>query len=401
MIDQGLYLRQRRDLLPRLPRPVPAERVDAEMSALQGVILGSDRPGTAVTRRVVARHDASLSARVVRSTPLKYAGGADPLLDRSAHVRAGSGLVWAGPRLMIVQDDANFVALVDPASGTVTARTLPAGDGGRRQFDDASGNKAHKLDLEAVVSIPPGDGGPLAVAFGSGSTSRRERVVTLRGVEEADGHELVAVHAAAAFYEQLRASIPFAGSELNIEGAVYLPRASGGRLRLFNRGNGARRAGVEPTNATCDVEWRVLAAYLACPDVSAPPHPTDVVQYDLGVIGGLALTFTDASVVLVDAASDSRWTLYTAAAEASPDATRDGPVAGVAVGVIAEGGGRIVARWALLRDQGGDPFMGKVEGIALRPDDPGRGYLVVDRDAHDVASELCEVVLEGAWLAPV
>lgn len=337
---------------------------------------------------------------MVRSTPLLYAGGADPVLDRSAHVRAGSGLVWAGARLMVVQDDANFVALVDPASGTVTARTLPAGDGGRRQFDDASGNKAHKLDLEAVVSIPPGDGRPLVVAFGSGSTSRRERVVTLRGMDETDGRELVAVHVASAFYELLRAAIPFAGSELNVEGAVYLRQAHGGRLRLFNRGNGARRAGVEPTNATCDVEWRALAAHLARPDVSAPPPPTDVVQYDLGAIDGLALTFTDAAVVPVNATAEARHIVYTAAAEASPDATRDGPVAGAAVGVIAEDGGRTVARWALLRDQGGDPFMGKVEGIALRPDDPSRGYLVVDRDAHDVASELCEVVLEGAWLAP-
>ncbi|HEX8906906.1 MAG TPA: hypothetical protein VF771_18795, partial [Longimicrobiaceae bacterium] len=81
---------------------------------------------------VRARHDPSLAARVVRSVPLLYAAGADPSLDRPAHVRAASSAVRIGGRLAVVQDDANFVAMVDPETGLADAITLPAGHGGAR-----------------------------------------------------------------------------------------------------------------------------------------------------------------------------------------------------------------------------------------------------------------------------
>jgi hypothetical protein len=146
------------------------------------------------------------------------------------------------------------------------------------------------------------------------------------------------------------------------------------------------------------VNWRALAAHLERPDTADPPAPFDVVQYDLGAVGDLPLTFTDAALVPPPAATAERqWMVYTAAAEASPDTTRDGPVAGCAVGVIAEGPDGIRARWALLRDDAGEAFTGKVEGIALRADDPTRAHVVVDRDAPGEPSELCEVALEGAW----
>ena len=89
--------------------------------------------------------------------------------------------------------------------------------------------------------------------------------------------------------------------------------------------------------------------------------------------------------------------LYAAAAEASPDATRDGAVAGSAIGVIVEGPAGTTARWAPLRDAAGRPFRGKAEGIALALDDQTRLYVALDRDAHDEPSELCEVTLDGPW----
>jgi uncharacterized protein DUF6910 len=138
-----------------------------------------------------------------------------------------------------------------------------------------------------------------------------------------------------------------------------------------------------------------LAAYLAHPNAGEPPALREVVQYYLGAVGGLPLTFTDAAAA--PAPTSASCVVYTAAAEASPDATRDGPVAGCALGVIADNPGGIEARWAPLLDAIGQPFSGKVEGIALRPDDPTRCYVVVDRDAPDVPSELCDVVLDGPW----
>lgn len=357
-------------------------------------------------RRVVARHDPALRALVVRTVPLHYAAGADVALDRPAHVRAGSGVVRMGSRLVIVQDDTNFFAVVDPRRGDVVAIPLPAGAGGRRQFDDARGNKDDKLDLEAIVIVPQPGTGAVVLAFGSGSTGRRESVVALRGLgaagaavvnEAVVAAPVVEVLEVPRFYAQLRESHAFAGSELNVEAAVYLGAAPGGRLRLFNRGNGAPRAGRAPIDATCDVPWPMLATYLASQGTADPPVPCDVMQYDLGVIGGRALSFTGATLAQAALDAERRWILYTAAAEASPDATRDGPVAGCAIGVIAEGPDGTRVRWAVLEDQAGNVFGGKVEGIVLHPEDLMRAHVVVDRDAPGQPAELCEVVLRGPW----
>ncbi len=62
----------------------------------------------------VCSRDASLSARITRTLPLFYTEGANEQMDRPAHGRAGSSLLLIGPRtLAIVQDDANFIALID------------------------------------------------------------------------------------------------------------------------------------------------------------------------------------------------------------------------------------------------------------------------------------------------
>ncbi len=113
--------------------------------------------------------DAALSAFSVFFTQ-------DPSSDRPAHVRAGSSLSWLGDKLALIQDDANFLVLIDPESLTVEAITLVAGEAGARQFDDLRGNKRFKLDLEActTVATPKGD---LFLAFGSGSTAQREKIL--------------------------------------------------------------------------------------------------------------------------------------------------------------------------------------------------------------------------------
>lgn len=348
---------------------------------------------------VTARHDPSLHARVVGTVPLRYTAGADPALDRPAHVRAASAIAPAGSRLVVVQDDANFVALVDPLTGDVAAVTLPSGAGGRRQFDDIRGNKADKLDLEAVASATRPDGEAVVLAFGSGSTPRRESIVVLRQLDATRsgvGDAVVELRDASAFYRRLREAGAFAGSELNVEAAVFIHTADGGVVRLFNRGNGASSGTIPAVDATCDVSWPELLSYLA--DLaSVPPAPRDIIQYTLGAIDGLRLTFTGATALPVEAGAAARRILYTAAAEASPDTTRDGAVTGCAVGAIVEGPRGVRARWAILEDAAGSPFRGKVEGIVLHPTDPMRAHVVVDRDAPAEPAELLEVVLEGPW----
>jgi hypothetical protein len=327
--------------------------------------------------RLTVRRDPALAARLVRTEPLRYAAGADPSLDRPAHVRAASGLARFGGRIAVIQDDANFVVLLDPADGGADVVPLPAGEGGLRQFDDVRGNKRFKLDLEACVAVEA-DGAEMLLAFGSGSTPLRERIAVLRAAGGANPG--VRVVDASALYAGLRAERDFSGSELNVEGAVAL----GGVLRLFNRGNGAPRDGLLPVNASCDLALPALLACLRDPAASPPPAPENVVQYDLGEIGGLPLTFTDAAA-LGDAI------LFSAAAEDSPDAVRDGPVAGSALGVLGPDGGR----WAPVTREDGAAFDGKVEGVL--PRGPASAWVVIDRDDPLSPSELGEVVLEGPW----
>lgn len=333
----------------------------------------------------IARPDPARSARVVARHPLRYADGADPALDRPGHVRAGSGLARVPTGLAVIQDDAHFVALVDPASRRVDAVTLPFAVDGRRQFDDRRGNKAQKLDLEACATLPDDHGDPLLLALGSGSTPQREHAALLTGWNGAANAAAVCARVVhlPALYATLRAEAAFAGSELNVEGAAWL----GDRLRLFGRGNGAARDDVAAVNATCDLDGAALRAHLRDPAGAPPPAPRDVVRYDLGTIDGIPLSFTDAAA----------WRggiLFAAAAEDSPDAVRDGRVAGSALGTIDAAG---AVRWTLVLDADGRAFDGKVEGVLPMDGAADRLWIVVDVDDPDVPSELCEVVLEGDW----
>ncbi|MBK6518831.1 MAG: hypothetical protein IPM79_13580 [Polyangiaceae bacterium] len=318
---------------------------------------------------IVARRDPSLDAFIAARRPLHYTLGADAALDRPAHVRAASSVVRFGGELVVVQDDAHFLARIDPTSGSVTDVPLERGDRGARLFDDARGNKSAKLDLEAAVVLSHG-AAEVMVVFGSGSSPRRERVVLVRR----ESGQLAAreVHVPE-LYAALRADVDFCGSELNVEGAVSLDDD----VLLFQRGNGAPRAGAAPVDATARLDARALLAHVAG---EAPCPPLRAVQrYDLGQLEGARLSFTDATII------DGR-VHYVAAAEASPDATRDGPVAGVALGVIDDAG---EARYGLLLERPGELCRSKVEGIVSAP---GGGMLgVVDVDDPERPAELVEI----------
>jgi hypothetical protein len=330
--------------------------------------------------------DPALRATVASRRPLRYGEGHDPGLDRPGHVRAGSGLGWLGGRLAVVQDDANFLALVDPRTGRTTALTLPAGDGGRRQFDAGRGNKHRKLDLEACVVIDE-----RLVAFGSGSTPARETLLVVVPGRPAELVELPGL------YRALREAPGFCGRErgertcdgqLNIEGVAL----HGQDLVFFQRGNGAPVDGVLPVNATCRIDRQGLLAHLAAPASAPVPAVRDVRPWELGRVEATRLSFTDAAATFDDRL------LFLAAAEDSPDAYDDGPIAGTVLGVL-DGfdGPAPMGRHALLRDAAGAPVRIKAEGLALDRDDARRAWLVVDADDPDEPAELLEVRLEGPW----
>lgn len=259
-------------------------------------------------------------------------------------VRAGSALVWWNGGLLAAQDDAYTLVRIDPASRDCTPWVLE-GHGGEL-------SKPEKPDFEAAFVAPDG----VCYVLGSGSTPRRRRIARLA----ADG--TVSWVQAEALYGAITASL---GAVPNLEGAALV----GDRLRLFHRGEGAGAG-----NATLDVQF----------DPAAGPGQRVLARqdHDLGTVGGVPLTFTDAAPL------DAERTMYLAVAEDTPNAIDDGPVVGVAVGVIGPDGGR----WALLTEADGTPSVRKAEGLAIEPG--GRtAYLLTDPDDPCRCAELCRVAL--------
>jgi hypothetical protein len=274
--------------------------------------------------------------------------------DLPPYVRAVSAVRrWQGG-MVFVQDDVSALALGDAHGGQLKPLLLPRGPGGRRRFEKALGNKADKLDLEAMAVLPDGR----LLVFGSGSTPARESIVVVAPDLSA---QLID---ASGLYAHLRAQGAFAGSELNIEGALVL----GPVLRLLQRGNGASRTGTPARDAFGDLP---LAAVLAWLDGNGP-HPTlqHIVQVELGDYHGKRLTLTDATQL------GTGTLLITASAEASPNAVDDGEVSCSCVGVLREDGFALFP----IVDEAGLVLQLKVEGIEPCSAQGTALHVVVDSD---------------------
>ena len=320
-------------------------------------------------RIVMGAQDPRMSAVVTARRPLFYAAGADPDADRPAHVRAGSGLAMVGDRIVVVQDDANFLALIDPATGRVDHVTLPRGDGGARQFDAVRGNKEGKLDLEACASFEEG-GERIFIAFGSGATPRRERILWVTGLDYAEA--AVEYIDGAPFYAKLRALPGFAPAGLNLEGVVI---AGEGRIWFANRGT-VRDGRL--LNGVVEFDQQALLALLGPAGDEVLLSAGGVRQVDLGGLDGVPLGITDL-------APHPEGLLFVAAAEATDNTVDDGPVVGSVVGLIDRTG---EARWAPIVEPNGTRFPGKVEGVVVVGD---RVIAVVDDDAADAPATLLTI----------
>jgi hypothetical protein len=295
-----------------------------------------------------AELDPALSARVVEARPLSSP-------DRPIGVRAGSALLRVGDRLLVVQDDAFEVVWVDLPALSLERLALQGAGSGLPKYQ--------KPDFEAAFVAPDGT----LLIVGSASTSMRRFVARIKvGGGEVGGSEVELIDAGALFDAVAEAL----GTTPNIEGAAL----TGEKVTLLHRGSGA-----EPfANASVDVP---LEAFFG-----GAPRALAVRRFDLGKIGAVPLTFTDAAALGGDRL------LYLAVAEDTPDAIADGPVLGGAVGVIEPGG----ARYTRLLLSSGEPFTGKAEGIAL--DSGGRsGFLVTDPDSPDHPAELCRIELAGPF----
>jgi hypothetical protein len=149
---------------------------------------------------------------------MEYREGKDGEEDRPGYVRATSSIAEFSEYLLVVQDDANFLALVEKDNHHVQSIPLPTGPDGKRVFSPGRGNIEHKMDLEACVSVP-GSGSEHILALGSGSDESHEWVLQVWWDENGD-HEIDLLDADR-LYSYLRTKKEFCGAGLHIEGVVF------------------------------------------------------------------------------------------------------------------------------------------------------------------------------------
>jgi uncharacterized protein DUF6929 len=275
---------------------------------------------------------------------------------RPLYLSAASGLVRAQSFIYVVADD-EFHLGVFPATGLEPGYLIRLFDG--ELPDDNADRKKRKPDLEALVRLPAFAGYPQGalLALGSGSKRKRRRGALL-GLA-ADG----AVGGAPRPVDLTPILEPLEGtfSGLNIEGAIVI----GDELRLFQRGNKRQmRNAVIRFGLAAVVDTLNLGR-------SEAIEPLGIQPFELGQVGGIPLSFTDA------AALPDGSVVFTAVAEDTADTYNDGPCAGAAVGIIGSDGD---LRLLQPLDK---PY--KVEGIDARVDGDAITLLLVS-DADDPAT---------------
>jgi len=291
---------------------------------------------------------------VTGTTPLRFSDGAP--------VRAASGVAAYAGGWLVVQDDATHGCLWKSGAGRAV-RLVPQVDG-HDTFDEASGTKALKPDLEAVVALR--DGGVLAL--GSGSTPARMRAVLV----SSSGHTIVGE--LGPVYARVGEALGVPPDQLNLEGACVL----GDVLRWFQRGLPSAGA----PSSSVDLPLRPLLAAASGGPMEVPVLA--VQTYDLGSVEGVGLAVTDA------VALDDGRVLVSAAAEDSPTTYDDGPVVGSALALL--DGDRLVGAVDLPLLDG---TVAKVEGLALGAHHgaPIELVAVVDADDPAVPSLLLELAV--------
>ncbi|MDX6372470.1 MAG: hypothetical protein QOD98_1458 [Nocardioidaceae bacterium] len=287
------------------------------------------------------------------STPLRF--------DDGTPVRAASGVARYGDGWLVVQDDATHGCVWRDGSGRPLRLFSPVG--GHDVFDEASGTKELKPDLEAVVAL--GDGRTLAL--GSGSTPARMRCVLLSDAS-------VQVAGLEPVYARIGELLEVAPDQLNLEGATVV----GDTLRWFQRGLPSAGA----PSASVDVELGSLLAHAS--GAAAAIRVSAVRRYDLGSVAGIGLAVTEAISL------SGGLVLVSAAAEDSPSTYDDGPVVGSALALL--DGDRLLDLAELPELDGA---VAKVEGLALvgQRDDVLDLVAVVDADDPAVPSLLLELTV--------
>ena len=273
-------------------------------------------------------------------------------------VRSASAVVAFGDGFLVVPDDATHAAWF--REETVTAvRLLPPVDG-HEVFDEASGTKHLKPDLEAACQVTVDDA-PAALIMGSGSSPARMRWSLLRFD---DGNPRAVTADMTRLYPAVAAALSVDADVLNMEGVCIV----GDALRWYHRG--LPSAGLRSGSVDIDLASALGAALgQVDPDRVAV---TNARRYDLGTVDGVGLAVTD--VVALPGGAH----LASAAAENSPNPRDDGPVVASALARLE---GDVVAEVVPLPPLEGSVI--KVEGLMVLEADERQTLLLAVADVDD------------------
>ncbi len=250
-------------------------------------------------------------------------------------ISAASGLALYKNHFYVIADDELF-ALKIAKDDFAHAKKITLFSG--ELAEEKKLRKKMKPDLESIVELPSGD----LLCVPSGSEEHRVQGVLIKE------DRVVGVS-----FQHLYTKLREIFSELNIEGAVVLDQT----LRLFQRGNGEKHE-----NATVDVHLHDF--------LKGKITLSNIKYYDLGLINGAALSFTDATMF-----KDRIY--FLAAAEDCKSTYLDGEFKGAVLGVMDLSG-------KLLKQEAID-VKSKPEGISV---DDDYFYLVTDDDDRSKPSSL-------------
>jgi Family of unknown function (DUF6929) len=230
------------------------------------------------------------------------------------YVASASGVVRRAEYVYVIADDELCLAVFD-ASSDAPGR-LERALSGELPVEQRARSEA-KPDLEALTTLPPFEGSPYGalLGLGSGSAPGRDRgfAWSLRadGSLEGDPIELDL----APLYELLRERL----GVLNVEGAAVM----GDELWLLQRGNSEHGE-----NVVVALSCSEILESLERDRTLAAEEFVRLLEFDLGELGGVPLTFSDASAL------GSEMLVFTASAEDSSDGGANGAIVGSVVGTI-------------------------------------------------------------------
>jgi hypothetical protein len=295
------------------------------------------------------------------------------------NIPSASGMELIGNRVYVVGDDSPFLFVLDLATLKQVEQIRLFGSG---NFGLSRIPKLLKPDLECLTQLDI-KGVNNLVAFGSGSSPNRNQVYTIALPAGNQKATQVEQHSLEDLYKALQANKDLLGDEvLNLEAAA----TTSDKVLLLQR---ATEGGA---NLILSFPRQDFVAYLTGSRKNLPGY--EAIAFHLPKLAGLSSRFSGAFVY-------HNRLFFSASVENTDDAILDGEVLGSFVGwidlaVVKPGGRPVEGNTALVLDEKGETFKGKVESLVIVDSLRTQGFRALAiTDNDNGQSELLE--LDLSW----